>query len=209
MAFSDRLAGLRKESGLNQKEFADSLGIEASKYNKWENGKNSPDFETVCWFADHFGTTTDFLLGRTDARNPENKAQMDNLGLSETSIVLLKSKKLNMVMEDDTRTLKQIVDYALKYPGLQPALDFIRKLTTPENHWAGSIDDDRPVEAEFIGVNHLPDGQMRDAAYTKLVHDALDDLIQYIGIESTRRWANETPKMQEWLAKHNDPKGVE
>ncbi len=34
----------RKEKGLNQKNLADLLHVSAAAVNKWENGKNSPDF---------------------------------------------------------------------------------------------------------------------------------------------------------------------
>ena len=71
MAFCDRLAVLRKESGMNQKDFAASIGVEASKYNKWETGANRPDYETVCMLAGLFKTSTDYLLGLTCARQPE------------------------------------------------------------------------------------------------------------------------------------------
>ena len=45
--FGERLIEMRKEKGLSQKECAAAFGVDASKYNKWENEKNSPDYETV------------------------------------------------------------------------------------------------------------------------------------------------------------------
>ena len=67
--FGDRLIELRKEKGLSQKECAAAFGVDASKYNKWENEKNSPDYETVCRFAQFFSTTTDYLLGNSNVRH--------------------------------------------------------------------------------------------------------------------------------------------
>lgn len=43
--FSERLPKLRKERGISQKQCAEILGIESSKYNKWENEKNRPDYD--------------------------------------------------------------------------------------------------------------------------------------------------------------------
>lgn len=68
MLFDKRLTELRKERGYNQKECANALKIDSSKYNKWENGKNCPDFETVCNLANFFNTTTDYLLGYSNQR---------------------------------------------------------------------------------------------------------------------------------------------
>lgn len=70
MLFSQRLAELRKAKGLNQRQCAESLGVEPSKYNKWDNGQTRPtDFETVCKIAEFYGTTTDYLFGLSDERS--------------------------------------------------------------------------------------------------------------------------------------------
>ena len=67
--FGERLMELRKEKGLSQKECAAAFGVDASKYNKWENEKNCPDYETVCRLAHFFSTTTDYLLGSSNVRH--------------------------------------------------------------------------------------------------------------------------------------------
>lgn len=64
--FSERLKLLRKEKGLKQKELARLLDIEPSKYNKWENRKSSPGYNTLCELANFFGSTTDYLLGNSN-----------------------------------------------------------------------------------------------------------------------------------------------
>jgi transcriptional regulator with XRE-family HTH domain len=99
MRFCERLASLRKESGLSQKDFASSIGVEASKYNKWETGANRPDYETVCMLADYFQTSTDYLLGLTDARRPENAMLVGELGLTEECIFRIKSFKTKPVAD--------------------------------------------------------------------------------------------------------------
>ena len=48
---SARLTKLRKERGISQKQCALDLGVDSSKYNKWENGKNRPDYDMVCKLA--------------------------------------------------------------------------------------------------------------------------------------------------------------
>ena len=66
MNFNERLAELRKNKGLSRKECATELEVDPSKYNKWENGKNCPDYETIKVLAKYFNTTTDYLLGASD-----------------------------------------------------------------------------------------------------------------------------------------------
>ena len=79
MVFSERLAKLRKEKGINQKQCAEALGEEPANYNKWESGKNRPDFETVCKIAKFYGTTVDYLFGLTELRYWQN-LDLDNFG---------------------------------------------------------------------------------------------------------------------------------
>lgn len=76
--FGERLVELRKERGLSQKECAAAFGVDASKYNKWENEKNSPDYETVCRFAQFFSTTTDYLLGNSNVRHLPDQVELQD-----------------------------------------------------------------------------------------------------------------------------------
>jgi len=76
-AFSERLTSLRKERYQSQKDGAAALGVSISRYNKWETDTNSPDYDTVCRIADHYGVTTDYLLGRTDIRVPVSEFDGD------------------------------------------------------------------------------------------------------------------------------------
>ena len=91
MKFDERLTKLRKAKGLSQKNCAIELGMaDASKYNKWENGKNCPDFATVCQLSKYFNVTTDYLLGASDCRDVENHNIHEETGLSEEAIESLK-----------------------------------------------------------------------------------------------------------------------
>lgn len=76
--FSARLSKLRKEKGISQKQCALDLDVDSSKYNKWENGKNRPDYDMVCKLANFFDTTTDYLLGNSDERYKHEHKNFDN-----------------------------------------------------------------------------------------------------------------------------------
>ena len=91
MVFDERLTELRKAKGISQKDCALELGMpDASKYNKWENGANRPDYETVCQLAKYFDVTTDYLLGASDCKKADNQTVHDITGLSEDAIEILK-----------------------------------------------------------------------------------------------------------------------
>lgn len=63
MTFGKRLSTLRNARQLTQGALAAALEVSQSKYNKWENDINRPDYEMVAALARYFGTTTDYLLG--------------------------------------------------------------------------------------------------------------------------------------------------
>lgn len=91
MTFHERIAELRKATGLSQKEFAIQHSIEPSKYNKWENGKSVPDLETIGSLADIFNVTIDYLAGRTNTPSVDLTVQdiCNQIGLDEYTVVKL------------------------------------------------------------------------------------------------------------------------
>lgn len=49
---------------------AESIGIPKGTYASYEYGKREPNIEMISKIAEHFGVTTDYLLGRPDAKAP-------------------------------------------------------------------------------------------------------------------------------------------
>lgn len=71
----DTLKLLREESGLTKKQLADAIGIKERAYLTYEYGQRDVSTELLQKFADYFGVTTDYLLGRPDAKPPEDLVQ--------------------------------------------------------------------------------------------------------------------------------------
>src|SRR5690554_6416087 len=68
--FKNRLRELRKENNMTQQELANKIGIVRTSITNYETGRAVPDSETLNLIANSLNTTTDYLLGRTDIRNP-------------------------------------------------------------------------------------------------------------------------------------------
>ena len=66
MRLGERLAELRGDRGLTQKDLSDQLHISSSSISAYETGARLPSIEAVFDFAEYFDVTTDYLLGRTD-----------------------------------------------------------------------------------------------------------------------------------------------
>lgn len=71
--FGQRLKELRKNKGLTQKEMADIMGMTDRNYQRFEYGKINVPAKTLAFFADFFGVTTDYLLGRSEPPTQERE----------------------------------------------------------------------------------------------------------------------------------------
>lgn len=67
--FSNRLISLRKERGMTQEELAKVLQKKRSTVSGYETEGKEPDIESLCFLAQYFGVSTDYLLGYSDERN--------------------------------------------------------------------------------------------------------------------------------------------
>lgn len=73
MTYAYILRELRKQNKLSQSEVAEKLGITASAYGFYEQGKTVPNAEVLNVLADLYDVSTDYLLGRTIFPNSENE----------------------------------------------------------------------------------------------------------------------------------------
>ncbi len=65
---AERMRILRNEKGLRQDEMAKLLGVSLSAYRRYELKERDPAAPFIVSFADYFGISTDYLLGRSDER---------------------------------------------------------------------------------------------------------------------------------------------
>lgn len=66
-----QLQQLRKSKNLTQEEIANILDVKLSTYQKYERDAISPPYDTLIKIADFYGVTTDYLLGREPAQEPQ------------------------------------------------------------------------------------------------------------------------------------------
>lgn len=66
IGLGQRLKALRKSKGLRQKDMAELLGLTEQNYQRYEYGKINVPATTLAFFADYFGVSADYLLGRKD-----------------------------------------------------------------------------------------------------------------------------------------------
>ena len=103
---SETIAAVRRAAGETQTALAEALGISNRTVSKWETAETEPDAASLVALAEHFGITTDELLGRSGGLRPvyENAGSFGEAGTA------CFGEALNSVMqltETITRLCKQ------------------------------------------------------------------------------------------------------
>lgn len=70
MDFGATLKKLREEKHLTQEQLGKFINISKANISKYEAGKLQPNIETINFLAEFFEVSIDYLLGRSDIRNP-------------------------------------------------------------------------------------------------------------------------------------------
>lgn len=96
--YNDILRGAKKR--MTYEYMANKCGESSSTIERVEKGKTEPAPNVLTGYADTFGVTVDYLLRRTDAKNPEHMTASRELGLSDSAIETLKYIKKNAAYKD-------------------------------------------------------------------------------------------------------------
>lgn len=114
--FPKRLKELRGEKGLSQRELAKLLNISSSTIAMYETGQRDPDTETLQSISEFFGCSVDYLLGRTDIRNPADEianAVKDDPELADFWNLLRQREDLKLLFKQtkklEPREIQQII----------------------------------------------------------------------------------------------------
>ena len=70
--FATRMVLLRKEKGMTQQEMANIFQKSRQAISSYETQEREPEYDFLCKMADYFDVSSDYLLGRTNDRNPKN-----------------------------------------------------------------------------------------------------------------------------------------
>ena len=70
MTYQRRLRDLREDHDKTQQQIADILGTSQTMYARYERGANELPLRHLLTLADYYGVSVDYLLGRTDQKNP-------------------------------------------------------------------------------------------------------------------------------------------
>lgn len=104
----NRIKKLREEKQLKQEELAKILSISPSAIGMYERDAREPNDELTLKLAEYFDVSTDYLLGKSDIRNPEIEIDKDkiNIGLS--------TKDYNPPTKEQQEKIEEFAKFVLK-----------------------------------------------------------------------------------------------
>ena len=115
----EQLRKLRKKNNLSMKELGKVLNVSESTISLYESGKREPDFETLIKLAEYFNVSTDYLLGRSDAKEQPNEPMpyIKHVAYEGKPI----PQEILREVISDTRKIADLIDHAKL-----DAIEFIR-----------------------------------------------------------------------------------
>ena len=82
---------LRQEKCITQNELSNYLGLTPKMVSFYELGERFPPYDIINKLADYFDVSTDYLLGRSDIKNPE-KLLCDYCKLSKEELMEIEKR---------------------------------------------------------------------------------------------------------------------
>ena len=74
--YFQRLRDLREDRDLYQRDIAKILGISQTVYSRYERGFQTIPVTHLIALADFYGTSTDYILGRTNITEPYGRTRI-------------------------------------------------------------------------------------------------------------------------------------
>lgn len=88
--FAERLRSYRYYVGETRKELGQAIGATVEAIRTWEDGRHNCSFDDLLKIAEHYGITTDYLLGNTPIDDPASAIQKVDALSPEDRVVLLR-----------------------------------------------------------------------------------------------------------------------
>ena len=84
----DKILSLLTEKGIQQKTFAENIGVTKHTITDWKNGRSKSYMKYIDKIADFFDVSADYLLEKTDDKSPLTKESInifDNVDMNAFS----------------------------------------------------------------------------------------------------------------------------
>ena len=111
MAFSKRVAQLRKHKNWTQQALAEQVGVKVLQIRRYENGSSQPTLEVIKNMAVALGVTTDELIFEQGERGPsdELKLQFERVSkFNDEEKAVVKALLEGLILKHEAKQLSQL-----------------------------------------------------------------------------------------------------
>lgn len=106
MYWYDTLKALREKSGESMSKTAESIGIPKGTYASYEYGKREPNIDMISKISEHFGVTTDYLLGREPKQEDDLVTVIKSANVQNLEEILIRN-----YLELDNTQRQAVLDF--------------------------------------------------------------------------------------------------
>ena len=100
-----RLKQLRVAANLQQTDIIKRLSLSSTRYSQYESGKRRPDYELLIEFANLYGVSIDYLLGRNTISNTSH---------TSATCSAEEIKKYRSLSKDRQEAVRDFIDVSYK-----------------------------------------------------------------------------------------------
>ena len=132
MSFGNNLKKIRQENNLTQEELAKKINTSRSNIANYENDKNMPSIDILNKLSETFNCSIDYLLGKSDIKNPENSN--DPLGLLKMGFNIKDYNPPTKAQKEQIKSLIELIKKKVKTHSVFVSFFIFHLHTTPRFH---------------------------------------------------------------------------
>ena len=106
----NRIKLLREEKKIRQDELAKVLSISPSAVGMYERDEREPNDEITLKLAEYFGVSTDYLLGKSDIRNPQNTEQ----DILNEALIGMSREEYDKLTEEQKERIRKFIRFTIE-----------------------------------------------------------------------------------------------
>lgn len=104
-----RIKTLRNERNLLQKDLAEQLNLSQQTISLYESEKRQPDYQILQSIADFFNVSVDYLLGRTNIKDPSTLPNKeDEIEYGTNNEIVTEIEKLSTESQEELKKLIEL-----------------------------------------------------------------------------------------------------
>lgn len=165
-SFGEKIAELRKEKGLSQKELGDILGVSNKAVSKWETGEAVPQMKTILKISDYFSVDANELL--TGTKYDASKQRQIEINSQAVDALQSENEKLRTDLAGVKKSKRKIAVISMILCVLCLMVALIIGLSSVEKDNVNNNVKDMGVEntsIEFLGEVFVPISEFEKQAF--------------------------------------------